>query len=123
MNDKIKKSLYNAVAKYQHEFVELNAASRKEIKNIVSVAKSLGFIIENRSKYGLNELILFYDGKWVVNFYNQEGDNHIHAHLDEYALLTGQALKDYIAHESAIAQAEIEADRRMSAFNSGYRDF
>ena len=123
LTNHIKKCLYNAVSKYKHEIIELNEETRNDVKKIVSVAKKLGFTTENRNKNGLNELILFYNGKWIINFYKLEGDSAIHAEIDEYELLTGQALKDHAAYEKAVAEAEIDADRRMSLYNSGYRDF
>ena len=123
LKDSIKNSLYSAVSKYQYEIIQLNDETRADIKRIVSIAKKIGFTTECRSKNGLNQLILFYDGKWLVDFYSREGENTITVQLDEYELLTGKALEDYKEYQAAEAAAEIEADRKMSLYNSGYRDF
>lgn len=120
LNDTIKNSLYKAVAKYHYEMHSLKE-SRQDIARIVAIAKKIGFVVEDRSKYGTKKITLLYKGQWYVSFWTE--NDTITADIDEYKLLTGQALKDYIEHEDAIAKAEIEADRRMSLYNSGYRDF
>ncbi|HSW76125.1 MAG TPA: hypothetical protein VLG50_03730 [Candidatus Saccharimonadales bacterium] len=123
LTNAVKNSLYNAVSKYQYEIVELNDEARTDIKRIVSIAKKLGFTTECRNKNGLNELILFHSGKWIVNFYVRSGENTVTAQLDEYELLTGKALDDFKSYQAAEAHAEMEADRKMSLYNSGYRNF
>lgn len=123
LKDSIKTSLYNAVSKYQYEIIELNDEARADIKRIVSIAKQHGFTTECRNKNGLNELILFYNGKWLVDFYVRAGENTVTAQLDEYELLTGKALDDFKSYQAAEAHAEMEADRKMSLYNSGYRNF
>ena len=120
LNDNIKNSLYNAVAKYHYELHPLKE-SRQDVARIVAIAKKIGFVVEDRSKYGTNRITLLYNGQWYVEFWTE--DDKITATIDEYKLLTGQALKDFEEHENAVAKAEIEADRRMSLYNSGYRDF
>ena len=57
LNDKIKNSLYKAVAKYQYERQYLSEC-RQEIAHIVTTAKKIGFVVEDRSKSGLKEICL-----------------------------------------------------------------
>lgn len=120
LNDNIKNSLYKAVAKYHYEMHPLKEC-RQDVARIVAIAKKIGFVVENRSQYGTKKITLLYNGQWYINFWTE--DDKITADIDEYKLLTGQALKDFTEHENAIAEAEIEADRKMSLYNSGYRDF
>jgi hypothetical protein len=120
LNDKIKNSLYKAVEKYQHERHYLKDC-RQDIARIIAIAKKIGFVVENRSKYDTKEICFLYNGQWYLEFYTREDE--IHAQINEYELLTGQALIDYTEQQEAESKAEIEAERRMSLYNSGYRDF
>ena len=120
LNNQIKNSLYKAVSKYKHERQYLKDC-RQDLGRIVAVAKGLGFEIKDQSKYGDKAFLLSYEGKGYVSFYIREDE--VHASYSEYDLLTGQALIDYTEQQEAESKAEIEAERRMSLYNSGYRDF
>jgi len=120
LNNEIKNSLYKAVSKYKHERQYLKDC-RQDVAHIVAVAKKLGFIVKDQSKYGDKAFSLSYEGQGYVSFYIREDE--VHASYSEYDLLTGQALQDFKEQDEAESKAEIEAERRMSLYNSGYRDF